>query len=44
MIGAGGIGSFLVGAAAASGAGDLIAVDIDDARLEAARAWVPRTR
>ena len=35
VIGAGGIGSFLVGAAAASGAGDLIAVDVDDARLEA---------
>src|SRR6476469_6661787 len=33
VIGAGGIGSFLIGAAAASGAGDLIAVDIDDARL-----------
>jgi (R,R)-butanediol dehydrogenase / meso-butanediol dehydrogenase / diacetyl reductase len=38
IIGAGGIGSFLVGAAAASGAGELIAVDIDDARLENARA------
>jgi len=38
VIGAGGIGSFLVGAAAASGAGDLIAVDLDDGRLEAARA------
>jgi (R,R)-butanediol dehydrogenase/meso-butanediol dehydrogenase/diacetyl reductase len=38
VIGAGGIGSFLVGAAAASGAGELIAVDIDDARLENARA------
>ena len=30
VIGAGGIGSFLIGAAAASGAGELIAVDIDD--------------
>jgi (R,R)-butanediol dehydrogenase/meso-butanediol dehydrogenase/diacetyl reductase len=38
VIGAGGIGSFLVGAAAASGAGAVIAVDIDDGRLEAARA------
>jgi (R,R)-butanediol dehydrogenase / meso-butanediol dehydrogenase / diacetyl reductase len=38
VIGAGGIGSFLVGAAAASGAGVLIAVDIDEARLDAARA------
>ncbi|HEY3614448.1 MAG TPA: alcohol dehydrogenase catalytic domain-containing protein [Gaiellales bacterium] len=38
IIGAGGIGSFLVGAAAASGAGELIAVDIDDARLANARA------
>ena len=38
VIGAGGIGSFLVGAAAAAGAGELIAVDIDDARLESARA------
>jgi threonine dehydrogenase-like Zn-dependent dehydrogenase len=38
VIGAGGIGSFLVGAAAASGVADLIAVDIDDGRLEAARA------
>jgi (R,R)-butanediol dehydrogenase/meso-butanediol dehydrogenase/diacetyl reductase len=38
IIGAGGIGSFLVGAAAASGAGQLIAVDIDDARLANARA------
>ncbi|MDX6563034.1 MAG: (R,R)-butanediol dehydrogenase / meso-butanediol dehydrogenase / diacetyl reductase [Gaiellales bacterium] len=38
VIGAGGIGSFLIGAAAASGAGDLIAVDIDESRLAAARA------
>jgi (R,R)-butanediol dehydrogenase/meso-butanediol dehydrogenase/diacetyl reductase len=38
VIGAGGIGSFLVGAAAASGAGAVIAVDIDDGRLDAARA------
>jgi (R,R)-butanediol dehydrogenase/meso-butanediol dehydrogenase/diacetyl reductase len=38
VIGAGGIGSFLVGAAAATDAGLLIAVDIDDGRLEAARA------
>jgi (R,R)-butanediol dehydrogenase / meso-butanediol dehydrogenase / diacetyl reductase len=33
VIGAGGIGSFLIGAAAASGFRELIAVDIDDARL-----------
>jgi len=38
VIGAGGIGSFLVGAAAASGAGAIIAIDVDDARLENARA------
>ena len=38
VIGAGGIGSFLVGAAAASGTGTLIAVDVDDERLAAARA------
>jgi (R,R)-butanediol dehydrogenase / meso-butanediol dehydrogenase / diacetyl reductase len=38
VLGAGGIGSFLVGAAAASGAGEVIAVDIDDGRLDAARA------
>jgi (R,R)-butanediol dehydrogenase / meso-butanediol dehydrogenase / diacetyl reductase len=38
VIGAGGIGSFLIGAAAAAGRSDLIAVDIDDARLENARA------
>ena len=38
VIGAGGIGSFLVGAAAATGSSTLIAVDIDDGRLEAARA------
>jgi (R,R)-butanediol dehydrogenase/meso-butanediol dehydrogenase/diacetyl reductase len=38
VIGAGGIGSFLVGAAAAAGVGELIAIDIDDARLAAARA------
>lgn len=38
VIGAGGIGSFLVGAAAASGTRELIAIDIDDARLENARA------
>src|SRR6478672_8607304 len=37
VIGAGGIGSFLIGAAAASGFSDLIAVDIDDARLANAR-------
>jgi (R,R)-butanediol dehydrogenase/meso-butanediol dehydrogenase/diacetyl reductase len=37
VIGAGGIGSFLIGAAAASGFGDIIAVDIDDARLTSAR-------
>jgi (R,R)-butanediol dehydrogenase / meso-butanediol dehydrogenase / diacetyl reductase len=38
VIGAGGIGSFLVGAAAALGAGQVIAVDLDDGRLAAARA------
>jgi (R,R)-butanediol dehydrogenase/meso-butanediol dehydrogenase/diacetyl reductase len=37
VIGAGGIGSFLIGAAAASGFSELIAIDIDDARLAAAR-------
>ena len=37
VIGAGGIGSFLIGAAAASGFGELIAIDIDDARLANAR-------
>jgi (R,R)-butanediol dehydrogenase/meso-butanediol dehydrogenase/diacetyl reductase len=37
VIGAGGIGSFLIGAAAASGFRQLIAVDIDDARLANAR-------
>jgi (R,R)-butanediol dehydrogenase/meso-butanediol dehydrogenase/diacetyl reductase len=37
VIGAGGIGSFLIGAAAASGFSELIAVDIDDARLANAR-------
>jgi (R,R)-butanediol dehydrogenase/meso-butanediol dehydrogenase/diacetyl reductase len=37
VIGAGGIGSFLIGAAAASGISDVIAVDIDETRLASAR-------
>jgi (R,R)-butanediol dehydrogenase / meso-butanediol dehydrogenase / diacetyl reductase len=37
VIGAGGIGAFIVAAAAARGISPLIAVDIDDARLETAR-------
>jgi len=36
VIGAGGIGSFVIAAAAALGAGPLIAVDIDDSRLATA--------
>jgi threonine dehydrogenase-like Zn-dependent dehydrogenase len=38
VIGVGGIGAFIVAAAAARGASPLIALDIDDARLETARA------
>jgi len=38
VIGAGGIGSFVIAAAAALGAGPLIAVDIDDGRLATAAA------
>lgn len=38
VIGVGGIGAFIVAAAASRGASPLIALDIDDARLETARA------
>lgn len=38
VIGVGGIGAFIVAAAVARGASPLIALDIDDARLETARA------
>jgi threonine dehydrogenase-like Zn-dependent dehydrogenase len=38
VIGVGGIGAFIVAAAAARGASPLIGLDIDDARLETARA------
>ena len=37
VIGVGGIGAFIVGVAAAKGISPLIAVDIDDGRLETAR-------
>jgi (R,R)-butanediol dehydrogenase/meso-butanediol dehydrogenase/diacetyl reductase len=37
VLGVGGIGAFILAAAAARGAGELIAVDIDPARLETAR-------
>ena len=37
MIGIGGIGGFILAAAKARGAAPLIAVDVDDARLELAR-------
>jgi threonine dehydrogenase-like Zn-dependent dehydrogenase len=38
VIGVGGIGTFIVGAATDRGVGELVAVDIDEARLENARA------